>query len=93
MGRILFDAGGASRVTVCRRRTTGAGEDADDADDEDVVVVVVVVVVLVWALVEEVLVLALRGELEGETGMPKGVSSSFILDEDATFPVAGRTRG
>jgi len=91
MERILFDAGGASRVTVCRRRTTGAGEDADDADDEDVVVVVVVV--LVWALVEEVLVLALRGELEGETGMPKGVSSSFILEEDATFPVAGRTRG
>jgi hypothetical protein len=95
---IMFDAGGASRVvTLCRRRTTtggGVGEDAgDDDDDEDVVTVV-----LVWALVEEVLLLLVLGggaggEFEGETAMPKGVSSSFTLDEDATFLVAGRTRG
>jgi hypothetical protein len=95
---IAFDAGGASRfVTVCRRRTTtgGVGEDADaddDTDDEDVVTVV-----LVWPLVEEVLLLLVLGgagveEFEGETAMPKGVSSSFTLEEDATFLVAGRTR-
>src|SRR6266852_1662711 len=37
-GRMLFDGGGAgpTRVTVCRRRTTGVGED-DDADDVMVV--------------------------------------------------------
>lgn len=95
---IVFDAGGASRVvTLCRRRTTtgGVGEDAgedDDTDDEDVVTVV-----LVWALVEEVLLLLVLGgaggESEGETAMPKGVSSSFTQDEDATFLVAGHTRG
>lgn len=104
-GRMFdVDAGGAAgpiRVTVCRRRTiTGVGEDAtaaaddDDDDDEDVV--------LVWALVdvEALLLLFLggaSGELEGEAGdegepaMPKGVSSSLTLDEDATtFLVAGR---
>ena len=95
-GRLLFDAGGASRVVaVCRRRTaTGVGEDADEStDDEDVVMLV-----LVWALVEEVLLLLVLGgagagwELEGETVMPKGVSSSFTLEEDATFLVAGCTR-
>jgi len=41
-GRI-FDGSGASRTTVCRRRATGVGEDADDADDAVVVVVVVLV--------------------------------------------------
>lgn len=61
-------------------------------------------VVLVWALVEDVeapllLLLVLGGaaggelEPEGETAMPKGVSSSLTLDEDATFLVAGPTRG
>jgi hypothetical protein len=90
---MLFDGGdgGVSRVTVCRRRATGVGED-DAADDEDVVTDV-----LVWALVEvEALLLLVLGgagpgELEGETAMPKGVSSSFTLEEDAL--VAGRTRG
>ena len=95
----MFDGGArASRViTVCRRRTTGVEEDAAaddandaDADDEDVVEVVVV-----WALTELVLGSAGGEELEDETGVPgpKGVSSSFILEEDATFRVAGRTRG
>ena len=92
---VLFDAGGPSRdVTVCRRRTpttggaggcVGADADADDedTDDEDVVIVV-----LVWALVEDVLLLLFLGGAggeEGETGMPKGVSSIFTLEEDATF--------
>ena len=91
----MFDGGArASRViTVCRRRTTGVGEDvaaeyANDADAEDEDVVEVV---LVWALAGLVLGGA-SGELEGETSVPKGVSSSFILEEDATFRVAGRTR-
>jgi hypothetical protein len=94
-GRMLFDGAGdgsVSRVTVCRRRATGVGEDDDaDANDEDVVTVV-----LVWALVEVevLLLLVLGGAGEGETSMPKGVSSSFTLEEDAaTLLVAGRTRG
>jgi len=81
----MFD--GVSRVAVCRRRTAGVGEaDDDDTDGEDVARVV-----LVWALVEEVLLLLVlggaSGEVEGETVMPKGVSSSFTLEEeeDATF--------
>jgi hypothetical protein len=99
-GRMLFDGGGAgpTRVTVSRRRTTGVGEDAEDDD---------VMVVLVWALVElveEVLLLLVLGvggsagedddETETETAMsmPKGVSSSFTLEEHATFLVAGGTR-
>lgn len=100
---IMLDAPGASRVVaICRRRrcrTTGdVGEDedadADDTDDEDVV--------MVWALVEEVLPLLVLpvggagGEFGGEspaTPMPKGVFSSFTLEEDATFLVAGCTRG
>lgn len=51
-------------------------------------------VVLVWALVEEVLLqlvlggAASAGGGEGETGVPKGVSSSLTLEEDATFLVA-----
>jgi hypothetical protein len=93
-GRMLFDGardGSVSRVTVCRRRATGVGEDDDADDNEDVVTVV-----LVWALVEVevLLLLVLGGAGEGETSMPKGVSSSFTLEEDAaTFLVAGRTRG
>ena len=90
---MLFDGGGAgpTRVTVCRRRTAGVGEDADAADDADEVTVVLVV--LVWALVEvvDVLLLLVLG-VGGAMSMPKGVSSSFTLEEDATFLVAGGTR-
>jgi hypothetical protein len=87
----MFD--GASRVAVCRRRSAGVGEDAAAAGDgEDVARVV-----SVWALVEEVLLLLVLGGAsgegeEGETAMPKGVSSSFTLleeeDATATFLVA-----
>jgi hypothetical protein len=63
----------------------------------------VVVVLAVWPLVVEVLLLLVLGGAAGagagagaaggsEPAMPKGVSSSFILEEDATFLVAGRTR-
>jgi len=73
---------GRSRViTLCRRRTTtGAGEGADAAGagaDADD---------------EDVELLLVRAGA-GETGMTKAVSSSFILEEEATFRVAGRTRG
>jgi hypothetical protein len=100
-GRI-FDGGGGTtgptRVTDCRRRTiTGVGEDGASAsadDDTDAVLVV-----LVWALVEVELLLLLvlggaGGKVEGGmvVAMPKGVSSSLTLDEEATFLVAGRAR-
>jgi hypothetical protein len=94
--------------TVCRRprrprpTTDVVGEDAaEDVDDVDIVVVVLAV----WPLVVEVLLLLVLGGAAGagagagagaaggsEPAMPKGVSSSFILEEDATFLVAGRTR-
>ena len=94
----MFDDGGGAgptRATVCRRRTiTGVGKDGganvdDAADDEDVVLVV-------WALVEvEVLLLLVLGGAAGGEGemvaVPKGVSSSLTLDEDAI--AAGRARG
>jgi hypothetical protein len=83
---IFDDDDGDDDASGDSRRATGVGdtfgdEDEDDDEDEDVVVVLVLVV---WASSA-----ALLSDGEGETAVPKGVSSIFILEEDATFPVAG----
>jgi len=70
------DARGASR------RDTGVWDTFGDDEDVDVDVLVLVV----WAS-SAVLAVLLGGE--GETAVPKGVSSIFTLEEDATFLVAG----
>jgi hypothetical protein len=78
-------ARGASR-TCCRRRAIGGGDSLGEGDEE------VVVVVLAWAASSAGLAglgLDCASGEEGETAMPKGVSSIFTLEEDATFLVAG----
>jgi hypothetical protein len=78
-------ARGASR-TCCRRRAIVGGDSLGDGDEEDVVVL------LAWAASSAGLAglgLDCASGEEGETAMPKGVSSIFTLEEDATFLVAG----
>lgn len=75
-GRRMSD-GARGESCVFRRRAAAAGARG---------VVVVVRAWRAWAWASSALGVA-GGE--GETGMPKGVSSIFTLDEDATFLVAG----
>jgi hypothetical protein len=78
-GRI-FDDDDASH------RAAGVGDTFGEDEDEDVVVLMLAV----WASSSAAAAAALAVLLGGdERAVPKGVSSTFTLEEDATFPVAG----
>jgi hypothetical protein len=76
----------------CRRARKDLGDDRGEEDGEDALVVVGVEIASLSALAAVDVVDGAGGAAAagGESSMPKGVSSSFTLEEDATLGVAKR---